>query len=598
MSLVPYRVTAIKKTDPTGNNILPLASVAIVKSGGGYAQLWDDEAGTAVRANPFQVDSNGERQVWLNGGEYNVSVAGGQSWDIKLVGGSDILSIENVAALATYTPVVGQVYYLKEYHAGTGFGGSDVVGKIGSITPDNVTTFACAGLTYVERINVSTWTPRHAGAYGNGSNDDTVAIQRILDVPIATISAIDFSGGTWKLTGSTVNGACLNLTKNKSLIADKSRAAIFRADSAGPTTSILKIAINENNGLLDCRDLKIKGITMIQNGGGQHCILIKDTMTLIGAEISDCSFTASTAAGARDIYMDGDTGFCQILRNTISQGIVWGTPSNPAADGTKFIDTIGFGTKTSITLQILDGAYRTTISGGTLVSRDGQVRIISGSQVLIQNVQFEQDQAQGQSQSPEKAHIAILGTGQQCKGVTIRDCNLGGGTNCDYLVWVDNAIDTDIDANNMNAPAVADVYTSGNALYTVPRISNHVSGNISNPRPDGRFKMVVSDNGVGTYNVLKTHTSLANGWSNGQFYKNENDEVIIDTGFDGGTNSSGTIMATFPVGFRSASSVRVVGTTSTTNCICSTDSTGAFTLQTTGSNASVAAGARYASKRN
>lgn len=152
MSLVPYKVTAITKTDPTGNNVLPLASVAIVKSGGGYAQLWDDEAGTIARANPFQVDANGERQVWLNGGEYNVSVAGGQSWDIKLTGGSDILSIENVAALPTFTPVDGQVYYLKEYNLGTGRGGGELVGRVGAITPNNVTTFACTSGTYVERI--------------------------------------------------------------------------------------------------------------------------------------------------------------------------------------------------------------------------------------------------------------------------------------------------------------------------------------------------------------------------------------------------------------------------------------------------------------
>lgn len=185
MSLVPYKVTAIPKTDPTGNNVSPLASVSIIKSGGGYAQLWDDEAGTIARANPFQVDANGERQVWLNGGEYNVSVAGGQSWDVKLTGGSDILSIENVAALSGYEPIVGQLYRLKEYNLGTGKGGGDLLAKSGVITPNNVTTFASgtAGV-YFERVNfkaASGIALSIAGGLCDNSTDNSPAFTRAID---------------------------------------------------------------------------------------------------------------------------------------------------------------------------------------------------------------------------------------------------------------------------------------------------------------------------------------------------------------------------------------------------------------------------------
>jgi len=202
MSLVPYRVTAIKKTDPTGNNVLPFASVSIIKSGGGFAQLWDDEAGTVARSNPFTVDANGERQVWLNGGGYKVTVAGGQSWDIKLTGGSDILSIDNVAALSSINAIAGRLYKLKEYHDGTNKGGGDLVGNAGVITPNNVTTFAGAAGTYFERTN-TTITTYSAGAMGGGVVDDHAALQRYFNY----LANTGFTFSNTDLGGHTFFGA-------------------------------------------------------------------------------------------------------------------------------------------------------------------------------------------------------------------------------------------------------------------------------------------------------------------------------------------------------------------------------------------------------
>lgn len=104
--------------------------------------------------------------------------------------------IENVAALSTFTPIAGQVYKLKEYHLGKGLGGGDVVGKIGSITPNNVTTFACAGLTYVERIN-TVINEYHAGAVGGGSTDDHPALQRLINYLIGINGSAKLSANNY-----------------------------------------------------------------------------------------------------------------------------------------------------------------------------------------------------------------------------------------------------------------------------------------------------------------------------------------------------------------------------------------------------------------
>jgi len=125
-----------------------------------------------------------------------------------------------------------------------------------------------------------------------------------------------------------------------------------------------------------------------------------------------------------------------------------------------------------------------------------------------------------------------------------------------------------------------------------------VKGNISNPRPDGRFKMVVTDNGYGTYNTTKSFASYANGWTGGSFYKNEADEVVIDAGLNSGTNVANTLMANLPDGYKAASPRRIIASTSTTACVIEVNTIGEITLRTTGSNASVGEGARFESKRN
>lgn len=71
--------------------------------------------------------------------------------------------IENVAALATFTPVTDQVYYLKEYNSGTGVGGGYCVGS-DTGTADGGLVFACAGGKFVKRINFDEVCPEFWGA--------------------------------------------------------------------------------------------------------------------------------------------------------------------------------------------------------------------------------------------------------------------------------------------------------------------------------------------------------------------------------------------------------------------------------------------------
>lgn len=206
MSLVPYKVTAITKTDPTGNNVLPMASVAIVKSGGGYAQLWDDEAGTTPRGNPFQVDANGERQVWLNGGEYNVSVAGGQSWEIRLSGAYNIQSVATIADLRGLEPTVeGQeCSILGHTVAGKGSGVFYYDAADTTSSDNNGTIIVTAAGKRWKRKGASSVSVFDFGALGNGVVDDTLAAQSALDYFKSLLNSqatreITFPSGTYRI---------------------------------------------------------------------------------------------------------------------------------------------------------------------------------------------------------------------------------------------------------------------------------------------------------------------------------------------------------------------------------------------------------------
>lgn len=382
---------------------------------------------------------------------------------------------------------------------------------------------------------------------GNPQLDTTAAWNSALND--SSIRALDFKGG-FKVTGA--GKACITQTENISLHGNNRRDTFIRADNAGANTAILDLAIANNGGMGDVRGWAAEHFTIFHNAGGASCILNDSGLPMLECRIVDIGAQAGVTAGSRDLVLTR-FAFSKVEQCSFGSGVTCGLPAHQSPDGNKFLMNNFFGTPTALILDIESGAYRTEVWGGAMVTRDGGVRVLQGSQIAIRSVHFEQFIAYGQSQSPEKAHIAILGYGQLSDSILIEGNNFGGGTNCDYLVWVGNAFDTDITKNVMNAPAVADVYTSVNAQFTKPRTDNVVKGNQSNPRPGNvRFPMVVADNGYGTYNVLHQQTALANGWLGGSFYLNEMNEIVIDTGFNAGVTAPGTLVATMQDGFRPA----------------------------------------------
>jgi hypothetical protein len=87
---------------------------------------------------------------------------------------SDLITVvENVAALASTPVVAGRTYYLKEYYAGSGDSGGELLAYSGSDAPDNGLIFATetAGVL-LKRINYTFVTPKMFGAKADGVTND------------------------------------------------------------------------------------------------------------------------------------------------------------------------------------------------------------------------------------------------------------------------------------------------------------------------------------------------------------------------------------------------------------------------------------------
>lgn len=106
---------------------------------------------------------------------YNENVAA----VITASSGSIVNKVNTVADLAATQVIAGAVYYLKEYNAGTGVGGGELLGVAGSATYNNVLTFEGIG-GYFKRINYSNLNAAMSGVYGSGT--ETAKFQAIYDV--------------------------------------------------------------------------------------------------------------------------------------------------------------------------------------------------------------------------------------------------------------------------------------------------------------------------------------------------------------------------------------------------------------------------------
>ena len=140
-ALVPFLVVGIAEDDTVGagKNVVAGASLNIIKSGGGAASIYADEAGTTPISLPTTLDSSGQKMIFIAAGAYDVVIGGvSRRQDITGVHSSPFV-VETFAALATTAaPTSGMIVYLKQHTSG-GLGGGHFQDTAGTITNDGGT---------------------------------------------------------------------------------------------------------------------------------------------------------------------------------------------------------------------------------------------------------------------------------------------------------------------------------------------------------------------------------------------------------------------------------------------------------------------------
>lgn len=147
-------------------------AAGVIKTADGtstLAQTATDEAITPANLATLKA-SNAETLTGTDDTKYITS----ENLQYKLES-DGVLIIDNFAALASTPVVAGSVYYLKEYHTGTGYGGGQLLGVAGSTTYDNGITFSGGG-GYFRRINYPRLTPYMFGLKKDGVTDGATAM--------------------------------------------------------------------------------------------------------------------------------------------------------------------------------------------------------------------------------------------------------------------------------------------------------------------------------------------------------------------------------------------------------------------------------------
>lgn len=323
---------------------------------------YTDEGGTTPNTNPVILDSRGEAAIWLGVASYKLKLT--TSTDVEIWTVDNIVSA-SVQALADLSES----------------GGSALVGFLQSGTGAVATT--------VQAKLRETVSVKDFGAVGNGTTDDTTAIQTAIN---SGAKAVYFPAGTYIVTE-------LTLASNRRLYGDGYGNSVLswaQTNISTPTRNMFVSSGDVSN--LEFCDLGFRGNLLVQtsaDGTGQNLMGFKfRNGSVQNATWRNCKiyeFGDQSKSGGAGILVGPNTGSGKAIENILITGCVFQDIANVPG---VYVGAVNTYVSSAKSIKIVGNVFRNTTNYAdqncVYVLGDASISVID---VVASNNEFDIQQS-------------------------------------------------------------------------------------------------------------------------------------------------------------------------------------------------------------
>ena len=429
-------------------------------------------------------------------------------------------------------------------------------------------------------IDAYTINVRQFGAKGNGSRDDTTAIQAAINVSYG--KTLYVPAGSYYINTVT-NSAILSIADSIKIVADFGAAFLY-GTAANSSTDVIRVYPQT----VADEGVEIEGLWIYEKTGSPARDVIRinldATHGLKKLRISKCLFRAKTGYAVscfNSTYLNTNGLFFTDINQC---EFIGGFYSDGHGDTTRIANSVFTGQNRGIEIEMLPvsagaGASSSlSITNNNITSNGGAIFIRNGRNVMIEGNNIEQltdfsgnyciqlnyvdyditgvSWVRGNKIEPNDPVSKCGGIGMyRCKKTIIEGNQIGtsaktAGTT--ISVAMGECSEVNVFYNNLyisdNCWGVYFGDTCTNISYKPGKINNFYTNYVG-----------VVDQGVGTKGVFKTPT-FENSWTNAagttyqvaRFVKRDEGDVLLEGVLASGTLTVDTSMFTLPTGFRPA----------------------------------------------
>lgn len=415
--------------------------------------------------------------------------------------------------------------------------------------------------------------PIDFGADSTGTSDSAAAVQSVA----AATNTVNVTDGTYKL-GTEITMAVPKDFQGTGPLTTFSTTSGFGA------TPIFNVSPTAGS---NPKDWTIANFNVTNNGSATS--VFKLNLDVAGKYLSKFSLKniISNTAVSSNKFVE--------LYNVNTDGLFTSVFSDNWSYGGYYLDNVGdsvylernttTGPGVGYYVNQLGTAANVTIRDGNCTSAGGALNMVKGANLTFENMQVECPDAFTGSNN---AAVSIYRpSGGSIYNTKIINSNINTQGNPNYCIYVNNAVQTLIDGNELycDVSTGAHIYIDSGARDTIignNKYYNRATGAETSP--------IIVNNGGGTVGVWTNATLVdwttlidpTNGFPAG-YFKDRDGTVLLRGNLTGSATGSAITLFVLPVGYRPKSKVVTIykSNSSTTSCAIQIEPTGTVKVLTT-----------------